>query len=467
MHIKFCGAAREVTGSRHLLTINNKKILLDCGMAQGSRKESGEKNRTLMFDPKELDAIIISHAHIDHSGILPYVVKNGFKGKIYATPATQDLASYMLMDSAMIQEKEAEYLAKKGKSCDDPLYGTEDAEKTQKLFVSVPYHKPIEIIDGVTLTFYNAGHILGSSQIHLAIDDKEANKKYTIGFTGDLGRKNLPLLKDPDLLPATDYLLCESTYGNRFHAAIQTVEHDLADIINRTAKRGGRIIIPAFALERTQEIVYYLNILWKNKKIPEIPIYVDSPLSVNVTEVFKKHLDNFDEATHEEFIKHGDNPFGFGRLVYTKSVEESKHLNELNGPMIIISSSGMCEHGRILHHLKNNIENQRNTVLLVGYQAANTLGRKLLEKEKTVNIFGDPYDVKAEIIVMDAFSAHADRSDLLDYLSRLNTVQPIKKIFLVHGEEGQGLDFEGFLRQSDFTCVEVPSPGQEYELPEK
>lgn len=467
MHIKFCGAAREVTGSRHLLTINGKKILLDCGMAQGSRKESCEKNEKLMFDPKELDMIIISHAHIDHSGILPYVVKRGFNGPIYATRATQDLASYMLMDSAMIQEKEAEYLAKKGKACSTPLYSVEDAEKTQKLFKGIPYRKTINISEGVDLTFYDAGHILGSAQIYLQIDDKETGKKYTLGFTGDLGRKGLPLLPDPEMLPPTDYLLSESTYGNRFHAAIQTVEQDLADIINRTAKRGGRIIIPAFALERTQEIVYHLNILWKEKRIPELPIYVDSPLSVNVTEVFKKHLDCFDSATNEEFIKHGDNPFGFGRLIYTKSVEESKHLNELNGPMIIISSSGMCEHGRILHHLKNNIENSHNTVILVGYQAANTLGRKLLDGEKKVNIFGDPYDVKAEIIVMDAFSAHADRSDLLDYMKKLNDVQPIKKIFLVHGEEGQGLDFEGFLRQSGFANIEVPAPGQEFELPEK
>lgn len=467
MHIKFCGAAREVTGSRHLLTINGKKILLDCGMAQGSRKESCEKNQKLMFDPKELDMIILSHAHIDHSGILPYVVKQGFNGPIYSTRATQDLASYMLMDSAMIQEKEAEYLAKKGKPCSAPLYSVEDAEKTLKLFKGIPYRKKINITEGVDLTFYDAGHILGSSQIYLQIDDKESGEKYTLGFTGDLGRKGLPLLPDPEMLPATDYLLSESTYGNRFHTAIQTVEQDLADIITKTAKRGGKIIIPAFALERTQEIVYYLNILWKQKKIPELPIYVDSPLSVNVTDVFKKHLDCFDDATNEEFIKNGENPFGFGRLIYTKSVEESKHLNELNGPMIIISSSGMCEHGRILHHLKNNIENSHNTILLVGYQAANTLGRKILDGEKKVNIFGDPYDVKAEVIVMDAFSAHADRSDLLDYMKRLNDIHPMKKIFLVHGEEGQGLDFEDFLRQSGFTNVEVPAPGQEFELPEK
>ncbi len=466
MNIQFCGAAREVTGSRHLLTINGKKILLDSGMAQGHRKESAEKNQNLLFDPKEIDFILLSHAHIDHSGILPYLVKNGFKGTIYATHATRDLVGYMLADSAFIQEKEVEYLTKKNKPVEEPLYTSKDVAKTMELFVGLPYEKATVITEGVVASFYDAGHILGSAQIHLLIHDKETNQRFSFGYTGDLGRKGLPLLRDPQILPATDYLLSESTYGNRFHAAIQTVEQDLADIINRTAHRGGRIIIPAFALERTQEIVYYLNILWKDKKIPELPIYVDSPLSGNLTEVFRSHPECFDEATYEEFLKEGDNPFGFDRLKYTKSVEESKHLNDLLGPMIIISSSGMCEHGRILHHLKNNIENPKNAVLLVGYQAMNTLGRKLLEGEHQVNIFGDPYNVKAEIIVMDAFSAHADRSDLLDYITRLNGVSPLKKIFLVHGEEGQGLDFAEFLKQNNFTNVEVPAPGQQFELPE-
>lgn len=466
MKIKFCGAAREVTGSRHLIEINGKNILLDCGMAQGNRKESEAKNRNFLFDPKKVDLVVLSHAHIDHSGMLPYLVNQGFKGSIYSSFATRDLARYMLADSAFIQEKEEEYLCKKNKHCEPALYTVKDAEKTMEHFVGMTYEKPMTISDGVVASLYDAGHILGSSQIHLTIDDKETNKKFTFAFTGDLGRKNLPLLRDPQLLPATDYLVCESTYGNRFHEAIQTVEQDLADIINRTVKRGGRIIIPAFALERTQEIVYYLNILWKRKEIPEIPIYVDSPLSGNVTEVFRAHPECLDQETNDEFLKNHENPFGFSRLTYTKSVEESKHLNDLNGPMIIISASGMCEHGRILHHLKNNIEDPRNSILLVGYQAANTLGRKLHDGMKNVNIFGDPYDVKAEVITMDAFSAHADRSDLLDYIKRLNDVQPIKKIFLVHGEEGQGLDFASFLKESGFDNVEVPAPGQEFILPE-
>ncbi len=464
MKIKFCGAAREVTGSRHLIEVNGKKILFDCGMAQGNRKESAEKNRDFrFFDPKEIDYVLLSHAHIDHSGNLPYLVKMGFTGTIYSTFATRDLALYMLSDSAAIQEHEEAYMCKKNKACEPALYTTKDAAKTMEHFAGVAYEKATVITDGVVASFYDAGHILGSSQIHLMINDKETGKRLTLGFTGDLGRKNLPLLRDPQLLPETEYLVCESTYGNRFHEAIQTVEHDLAEIINRVAARGGRIIIPAFALERTQEIVYYLNILWKRKAIPELPIYVDSPLSGNVTEVFRNHPECMDENTYQEFIKNGDNPFGFGRLKYTNSVEESKHLNDLNGPMIIISSSGMCEHGRILHHLKNNIEDPKSAVLLVGYQAANTLGRKLHDGMKVVNIFGDPYDVKAEVITMDAFSAHADRSDLLDYIKQL---KGLKKIFLVHGEEGQGLDFADFLKESGFTNVEVPAPGQEYILPE-
>ncbi|MFA7277419.1 MAG: MBL fold metallo-hydrolase [Candidatus Gracilibacteria bacterium] len=464
MKITFCGAAREVTGSRHLLEVNGKKILFDCGMAQGNRKESAEKNRDFkFFDPKEIDTVLLSHAHIDHSGNLPYLVKSGFKGSIYSSFATRDLALYMLADSAAIQEHEEEYLCKKNKACEPALYTTEDAAKTMQHFVGLGYERATTVSDGVVASLYDAGHILGSSQIHLIVNDKEKNARYTIGFTGDLGRKGLPLLRDPQLLPETEYLICESTYGNRFHEAIQTVEQDLAAIINRVAQRGGRVIIPAFALERTQEIVYYLNMLWKRKEIPELPIYVDSPLSGNVTEVFRNHPECMDKETYDEFLKNGENPFGFGRLKYTNSVDESKHLNDLNGPMIIISSSGMCEHGRILHHLKNNIEDPRSAVLLVGYQAANTLGRKLHDGIKNVNIFGEAYDVKAEIITMDAFSAHADRSDLLDYIKRL---KGLKKIFLVHGEEGQGLDFAEFLKESGFTNVEVPAPGQTYELPE-
>lgn len=466
MKIQFCGAAREVTGSRHLLTINGKKLLLDCGMNQGNRKESDEKNRTFMFEPKEIDAMILSHAHIDHSGTIPYLVKRGFTGHIYSTFATRDLALHMLADSAFIQEKEVEYLCKKKKACALPLYDTHDATHAMEHFVGEGYDRAFPVFDGVAACFYDAGHVLGSAQTHLVVNDKETGKRFTVGYTGDLGRKSLPLLRDPQLLPPTDYLICESTYGDRFHTALQEVEQQLIDIITRVAKRGGRIIIPAFALERTQEIVYYLNILWHKKAIPELPIFVDSPLSGNLTEVFRAHPECMDKDVYDEFLKNGENPFGFGRLKYTTSVEDSKQLNELNGPMIIISASGMCEHGRILHHLKNNIENARNTVLLVGYQAAHTLGRKLQDGEKSVNILGESYRVKAEIITMDAFSAHADRSDLLDYITRLNAQHPIKKIFLVHGEEDQGLTFADYLKESGFDNVVVPAPGETFTLPE-
>jgi metallo-beta-lactamase family protein len=460
MHIRFFGAAREVTGSKHLLTINGKQLLLDCGMSQGKRKESEEKNRNLPFDARDVDAMALSHAHIDHSGLIPLLIKKGFKKSVYATNATKDVAKYMLADSASIQEREVEYLRKKNKQCEDPIYTVEDAEKAMEHFVGKKYNEKFEIFSGVQAEFLNAGHILGSAITYLTVDDKETKSKYTVAFTGDLGRKGLPLLKDPDYLPQTDYLIIEATYGNRLHSSLMDMESLLEEYINKTVKRGGKIIIPAFALERTQEIVYLLNILTKEGKIPEIPIFVDSPLSGNLTEVFMDHLECLDEETNEEFLKNKENPFGFGRLRYTASAEESKKLNDLNGPAIIIAASGMCEHGRILHHLKNNIENRKNIILLVGYQAANTLGRKLLDGQKSVNIFGDPYNVEAEVKVMDGFSAHADRSDLLDYIQR---IKGLKKIFLVHAEEGQGLDFAEILKEHGFgNLVEVPLPGQEF-----
>ena len=466
MKIKFCGAAREVTGSRHLLEINGKKILLDCGLFQGRRQESEEKNKEFCLDPKEIDAIILSHAHIDHSGGLPFYVKGGFKGQIYSTFATRDLCNYMLMDSAYIQEKDAEYLnkknANKGKKLIEPLYSTEDAVATLEQFYGVSYEKAFVVTDGVVCSFYDAGHILGSSLIHLIINDKEKGQRYTLAFTGDLGRKNLPILRDPQNLPPTDYLITESTYGDRFHESILDAGKRLKEVVNRTVARGGKILIPAFSVERTQEIVYHLNVLWQNKEIPDVPIFVDSPLAANVTEVFTNHPECFDRATFKEFIENRKNPFGFGRLKYTRDVNESKALNELNGPAIIISASGMCENGRILHHLKNNIEDPRNTIMVVGFMAQNTLGRKIVDGNEIVNIFGDPYHLRAEVCKIDAFSGHADRSDLLDYISR---VEGLKKIFLVHGEEEQGKKFKSYLEENGYKDVIQPSRGDVLELP--
>lgn len=466
MKITFLGAAKEVTGSKHLLEVNGKRILLDCGLFQGRRKEADEKNRKISVDANKIDAVILSHAHIDHSGGLPFLVKNGFNGPIYSTFATRDLCNYMLMDSAFIQEKDADYInnrmKKKGIRALEPLYTVDDAQKTLNLFYGVGYERAFVVADGVVCSFYDAGHILGSALVHLIIHEKETNKRFTLAFTGDLGRKNLPILRDPQALPPTDYLITEHTYGDRFHASILDAGKELHAVIGRTAKRGGKILIPSFSVERTQEIVYHLNILWKKKKIPDMPIFVDSPLSANVTQVFMSHPECFDAETFREFIDHADNPFGFGRLQYTRNVSESKALNDLVGPAIIISASGMCENGRILHHLRNNIEDPKNTIMIVGFMAKDTLGRKIQEKQQVVNIFGEPYHVRAEVAVMDAFSGHADRSDLLDYISK---IQGVKKIFLVHGEEEQGLKFKQALLESGYKDVVQPAPGESFELP--
>lgn len=480
MKLQSFGAAREVTGSRHLLEVNGKRIFLDFGLFQGHRKEAAVKNHTLDFDPKTIDAVILSHAHIDHSGGLPILVKNGFKGPIYSTFATRDLCNYMLLDSAFIQEKDAEYMQermkkkghkkvkpeKNGKDDDEgpmeALYTVDDAQKTLSQFYGVGYEKAFAVTDGVVCSFYDAGHILGSSLVHLLIHDKQTDERFSFAFTGDLGRNNLPILRDPQPLPPTDFLMIESTYGNRFHESILNAGKHLEETINKTAERGGKIIIPAFSVERTQEVVYHLNILWQKKLIPDLPIYVDSPLSGHVTEVFMNHPECFDKATNDEFIKNRKNPFGFGKLQYTHTVDESRALNNLQGPAIIISASGMCENGRILHHLKNNIEDPKNTIMLVGYMAKGTLGRKILEKQEIVNIFGEPHHVRADVVVMDAFSGHADRSDLLAYISK---VEGLKKIFLVHGEEDQSEPFKQFLKESGFADVVINTPGQSYQIP--
>ncbi len=485
MKIQFWGAAREVTGSRHLLTVNGKKILLDFGLFQGHRKEADEKNHNIGFDPSQIDAVILSHAHIDHSGGLPLLVKNGYEGPIFSTFATRDLCNYMLMDSAFIQEKDVEYYnkklaaknarhAKNGNHANgnsnpntnnrqpiEPLYTSEDATHVLNHFCAVGYERAFPVTDGVICSFYDAGHILGSALVHLIIFEKETNHRYTLAFTGDLGRKNLPILRDPQPLPPTEYLLTENTYGDRLHESILDAGKKLEEVINRTAKRGGKILIPAFAVERTQEIVYHLNLLWQKKLIPDMPIYVDSPLSANVTEVFMNHPECFDQETFREFLENRKNPFGFGKLQYTHSVEESKALNELQGPAIIISASGMCENGRILHHLRNNIEDPRNTVMIVGFMAKDTLGRKILEKQPIVNIFGEPFNLRAEVVRMDAFSGHADRNDLIEYIGK---IEGLKKIFLVHGEEEQSEKFKLALNEKGFKDVILPGRGEEYEV---
>lgn len=469
MKVKFCGAAREVTGTRHMLEVNGKRIMLDFGLFQGHRKESDEKNRTLCgqaeFDGSKIDAVILSHAHIDHSGGLPFLVKHGFTGPIYSTFATRDLCNYMLLDSAYIQEKDSEYmnkkLAKRGEELMQPLYSTEDAVRTLNQFYGISYEKAFAVTDGVVCSFYDAGHILGSSLVHMIIYEKETDRRFSFAFTGDLGRKNLPILRDPQIMPPTEFLITESTYGDRLHESILDADLHLEHIVNDTVKRGGKILVPAFAVERTQEMIYHLNSLWQQKKIPDVPIFVDSPLAANATEVFANHPECYDFETYKEFINNRKNPFGFGRLKYTRDVGESKALNQLKGPAIIISASGMCENGRILHHLKNNIEDPRNTVLIVGYMAQNTLGRAILEQQQVVTIFGDSYKLRATVEKINAFSGHGDRSDLLDYIHH---VKDLKKLFVVHGEEEQALKFQGYLGESGYKDVVVPKYGEEFEI---
>lgn len=467
MKLHFYGADREVTGSRHLLEVNGKKILLDCGLFQGRRDEEKSKNANFGFEPKDIDAVVISHAHIDHSGNLPNLVKQGFRGPIYCTHATADLLEYMLMDSAFIQEKEVEYLNEKkekaGEELVEPLYTIKDVEQVLPMLKSVHYEEcvlPFKT-DDIKICFHEAGHILGSSITEFTIKDQADSQSKTLVFTGDLGRKNMPLIEDPYQVPHADYLLMESTYGNRLHDSIEDAEEELGEIIKTTAQRGGRILIPAFSLGRTQEIVYSIHQLMDEGKIPLIPVYLDSPLSVKVTDVFRRHLSNLDEDTRNSFLKKCEDPFKFDQLHSITSVDESKGLNNQNGPCIIISASGMCEHGRILHHLKNAIEDHRNTLIIVGFQAQHTLGRKIVEKEPIVNIFGKPYPVKIEVKIMNAYSAHADRNDLIEFATH---VQGLKKLILVHGEEQSALDLQKVLLEKGIPEVIVPAFGDTVEL---
>ncbi|PIZ74611.1 MBL fold metallo-hydrolase [Candidatus Peregrinibacteria bacterium CG_4_10_14_0_2_um_filter_43_11] len=438
MKLTSFGAALEVTGSQHLLEINGKRILLDCGLFQGRRKESFEKNHTFGFDPTKIDAVVLSHAHIDHSGNIPTLVKRGFKGIIHCTEATHSLCEVMLMDSAYIQESDAAYFARKHPNTAltpiEPLYTQEDAEAALEHFNGKPYNKTFELIEGVKVTFREAGHVLGSAIVVLEIEDKEDGKKKRFVFTGDLGRKRLPILKDPYQVETADYLMCESTYGNRAHEPIEESLPALARVVNRTARRGGKIIIPSFALERTQELIYSLHALIDEDKIPKnISIFIDSPLANKVTGIFKKHAELYDEEVRSQF-KGIHNPFEMKQLKHVESVDESKKLNYFIGPCIIISASGMCEAGRIRHHLRNNIEDPKNTIAIVGYQAENTLGRKLVNNDPAVKIFDEMFSVKAEVVVLESFSAHADMNDLDDYIKN---VKNMKKVILVHGEIDQ------------------------------
>lgn len=465
MKIQFIGGARTVTGSQHLLVINGKKILLECGLFQGRRKDTYEKNKNFKFDPASIDALILSHAHIDHSGNIPNLVANGFNGYIYATAATVDLCQIMLRDSAHLQEKDIEWVNKRRKKNKqnpmEPLYTLEDVEAAMDNFIGIQYNKKINLYPGISFTFRDAGHILGSASIHLEIE--ENGRKINLGFTGDIGRPVMPVIRAPDKLRDLDAIIMESTYGNRLHPPSEDVEEELAEVIRQSTEEGGKIIIPAFSVGRTQLLVYMLHKLFDQNRIPEIPIYVDSPLAVNATNVFRAHPECFDRETYRVFIQNYEDPFGFRRLKYVTSVEESKGLNEKDGAMIIISASGMAEGGRILHHLKNNVGDPKNLVLFVGYAAEHTLARRIMDGAKEVNIFGEKYVINCRVKKMDYFSGHADQGELIDYL-RLNPKEKLKNIFLVHGEEEQSFALREKLVQIGYKNVHFPVSGEKFEI---
>jgi metallo-beta-lactamase family protein len=465
MTINFIGAARTVTGSMHLLHVNNERVLLDCGMFQGRRTETYERNKNFPFVPATINAVILSHAHIDHAGNLPNLVKNGFQGPIYCTPATADLCRIMLLDSAHIQERDAEFVNKKHAHKNlppiKPLYTVDDVEMMLDMLCEIPYRTEFTVFPGLSAEFFDAGHILGSASIRIRIEERN-RAPYFFGFTGDVGRKNLPILRDPEFMGNVSALICESTYGGRTHEPTDQSPKKLLEVLKRTIERGGKVIIPSFSVGRTQDIVYQMNNLKNEGLLPNIPVYIDSPLSTNATEVFRKHPECFDEETLE-IMKTDDDVFGFDRLQYIRDVEESKKLNDKKEPCVIIAASGMCEAGRIVHHIANNIGNPNNTIMIVGYQAEHTLGRKLVERNPEVAIHGELHKLKCEVAVMNSFSAHADKNELLEYLSPFEKSE-LKNIFLVHGDEDQSEKFAAALRENKFQNVDIPKRLDKFEV---
>lgn len=456
MRVNFHGAAHTVTGSQHLLEINGKKLLLDCGLYQGRRADTYSRNLNFRYNPQDVDAVILSHAHIDHSGNLPNLVKQGFEGHIFATHATADLASLMLADSGHIQESDAEFVNKKraqrGEDPIEPLYTKQDAEEVAGMFAGVDYEQAFEPIPGVIARFHEAGHILGSASVSLEIEEK--GRKIRFWFSGDIGRYNLPLLRDPVLPTHADYMIMESTYGDKSHSNPELAFLEFRDVVKRTLERGGKLIVPAFAVGRTQELVYDLNQMMFDGDVPRAPVYVDSPLAVNATDVFKRHLECFDDETRK-FVEEARHPaLDFKMLTYIRSVDESKALNERTDPMIIISASGMAENGRILHHIKNNIENPKNTICIVSWQAPDTLGRRLADRESEVRIYGETYKRKCDVATIGGLSGHAGQDLLVKYATGLKG--SVKQIFLVHGEERQARTLKDLLKAQKMDQVHYP-----------
>ncbi len=469
MKIKFCGAAGEVTGSAHLLILNDGfSILLDCGLYQGHSENWKDFNENWLFDPLKLDCLILSHAHIDHSGRIPKLVKDGFRGPIYTTAASRSLSSIMLLDSAKIQQSETDFFNKRilrnknfAAVPRTPLYGEQDAKNALKQYVSYPYDTWFQIHPSVKVQFRDMGHILGSASVTLYV--QEGDKVTRLGFTGDIGRPNRPILRDPLPLPAVDFLIAESTYGDRIHESAPNESIHFRDIILKTViQNKGRVIIPAFSVGRTQEVVYILDRLVEMGELPDgIPVYVDSPLSVNATQLYREHLECYDEELHDHLLTDKD-PFGFNSLRYISDVEESKSLNTNEEPCVIISSSGMMNTGRVKHHLANNIEDSRNTILIIGYCSPDTPGGKLINGDRTIRLFGEELMVRAKVEIMDSFSAHGDQMEMYDVLKNLKT--ELKHMFLVHGEPEKQKIYRSFLQDRGFGKISIPELGESVDL---
>lgn len=456
MRINFHGAAHTVTGSRHLLEINGYKLLLDCGLYQGKRSLAYERNTHFQFKPADVNAVILSHSHIDHSGNLPNLVKQGYEGAIYSTHAAKDISGAMLADSGRIQEADAEFVNKKraerGEEPIEPLYTEADAEETVEMLTGVHYEEAFEPIPGVVARFYEAGHILGSAGVSLEIEEK--GRKIHLWFSGDIGRYKLPLLRDPVLPSHADYMIMECTYGDKSHNDPELAFNEFQAVVRKTIERGGKVIVPAFAVGRTQEIVYHLNQMMFEGDVPRVPVYVDSPLAVKASDIFKNHLECFDDET-KEFVRESRHPaLDFKMLTYIRSVDESKALNERTDPMVIISASGMAETGRIVHHIKNNIENPKNTICIVSWQAPDTLGRRLADREPQARIFGDWYKRKCDVATIGGLSGHAGQDLLVKYATGVKG--SVKDIFLVHGEEKQAMTLTGLLKEKGMDRVHYP-----------
>jgi metallo-beta-lactamase family protein len=467
MEIEFVGAAQTVTGSKHVVRTAHATVLLDCGLFQGRRQESIEKNRALGLDPATIDAVVLSHAHIDHSGALPSLVKHGFQGPIYATSATRDLCAAMLVDAAMIQGADARFinrLIERGESDMrpvEPLYDEHDALAVLEHLITIPYRRPVPIAPGVRLTFLDAGHVLGSAIVCLDVEDRGTTRRLV--FTGDLGRRRMPILRDPEVPDGTHVLVSESTYGDRVHKPIEQMDDELAEVVQRVHARGGKIIIPSFALERAQEVLYALKLLRDAGRLPTLPVYLDSPLAVKITDVFRLHPECLDDAARHLVQAH-DSPFDFPGVRYVDSVEESKAISGSREPAIVISASGMCEAGRVLHHLRATLDDRRNAVVIVGFQAPHTLGRRLVERRAEVRVFGAYMRREAEVVVLNGFSAHADQQDLVAFARGVRERGALERIALVHGEPAPQRVLAEQFAAAGLPAAAIPRAGDRLEV---